>query len=283
MWVVIVAFFGPVLSACSADERQAQATALVREPVPTLMPSPTGRPLLAPGQPTPLPTDTGWLAAAPGVEVRRLRVEVGGVDSPLSVVRLDPTKVRFEVGYAPDAPKALSTWVNETQAVAAINGGFFDVAGQTVSLLVHDGEAIGESYIGRGGMFATTPDGSIWLRSLADTPYETGEPVAEAVQGWPLLVRARGEAAYSFEDGERDRRSAVAVDAAGRVLLVVASTPAFTLREFAEWLATTDLDVAAAVNLDGGSSSGLIVRSQFNPERIDPFAPLPIVLFAVPR
>jgi hypothetical protein len=67
------------------------------------------------------------------------------------------------------------------------------------------------------------------------------------------------------------------------VLLIAAPTAAFTLRELAEWLAGSDLGVATAVNLDGGSSTGLIVQSDSAPARIDPFAPLPIVLLALPR
>ncbi len=68
-----------------------------------------------------------------------------------------------------------------------------------------------------------------------------------------------------------------------RPLLIAAPTAAFTLRELATWLAASDLAVATAVNLDGGSSTGLIVQSDAAPERIDPFAPLPIVLLALPR
>lgn len=254
-------------------------------PPPTLMPTPTGPPPASPTalQPTARPADTGWLAAAPGVELRQLLLSVGGQEAPVSVARLDPAQLRLEVDYAPEAPAALSRWADDAGAVAAINGGFFDDANRTVSLLIHAGQPVGDSYVGRGGMFAVTPAGGVWLRGLADAPFQPGEPVAEALQGWPLLVRAPGEAAYSFEDGERDRRSAIALDQSGRVLLVVAPTPAFTLRELADWLAASDLGVAAAMNLDGGSSSGLIVRGERVAERIDPFAPLPIVLLAVPR
>jgi exopolysaccharide biosynthesis protein len=249
------------------------------------MPTPTGPPPATPAPQAPAtpPADSGWQAAAPGVELRRLRVEVGDQAAPVSVVRLDPAQVRLSVGYAPDAPAALSAWAAEAGAVAAINGGFFDEAGRTVALLVRGGQAVGDSYVGRGGMFAVTPEGGVWLRGLADAPYDPAEPVAEALQGWPMLVRPGGEAAYTYEDGARDRRSAIALDEAGRVLLIAAPTAAFTLRELSGWLAGSDLGVVAAVNLDGGSSTGLILRSEGAPERIDPFAPLPIVLLALPR
>lgn len=255
-------------------------------PLPTLMPTPTGAPPAPPAQPAatpPAPADTGWLAAAPGAELRRLTVEVAGQAAPVSIVRLDPAQLRFRVGYSPDEPPALPAWAASSGALATINGGFFDEAGRTVALLVHDGQAVGESYQGRGGMFAVAPDGAVSLRALSDTPYDPGEPLAEALQGWPLLVRPGGEAAYTYEDGERDRRSAIGLDRAGRVLLIAAPSPAFTLAELSSWLAGADLDLDAALNLDGGSSTGLILLSATAPERIDAFAPLPIVLMALPR
>jgi uncharacterized protein YigE (DUF2233 family) len=247
------------------------------------MPTATGSPPGSAAGPTAAPADTGWLAAAPGVELRRLVVLVGEQAAPVSVVRLDPAQVRLAVGYNPEAPQALAAWAGDAGAVAAINGGFFDEAGRAVALVVHEGRSSGESYVGRGGMFAVTPEGEVWLRGLAEAPYDPAEPVAEALQGWPMLVRPGGEVAYTHEDGERSRRSAVAVDSAGRPLLIAAPTAAFTLRELATWLAASDLEIASAVNLDGGSSTGLIVRSEAAPERIDPFAPLPIVLLVLPK
>lgn len=274
-----------LLVACAGDPvRPDQASEVPPLPLPTLMATPTGMPPTPPpAQPADRPVDTGWQAAAPGVELRELRVSVAGEEAPVSVVRLDPALVRLEVRYAPDAPLALAAWAGQAGAVAAINGGFFDEAGRTVALLVHAGQSVGESYVGRGGMFAVTPQGGVWLRGLADAPYSPDEPVAEAIQGWPMLVKGAGVAAYDSEDNERARRSAIALDAEGRVLLIAASSAAFTLPELAAWLAASDLGISAAMNLDGGSSTGLLVQSEAAPARIEPFVPLPIVLLALPR
>jgi uncharacterized protein YigE (DUF2233 family) len=280
----LIALLLCLLAGCGPAQ-SAEAPSIETGPPPTLMPTPTGSPPPSPPllQPTAPPADTGWLVAADGVELRRLQVSVNGQAEPVSVTRLDPALLRFEVGYAPDAPLPLSAWLRDSGALVAINGSFFDADGRSVALLVRDGQPFGESYSGRGGMFAVTPEGALWLRGLAAAPFTPGEPVAEGLQGWPMLVSAPGEAAYSFEDGARDRRSAIALDESGRVLLIVAPTAAFTLRELSVWLATADLGVATAMNLDGGSSTGLIVQSESAGERIDPFAPLPIVLLALRR
>ncbi|MFV9505880.1 MAG: phosphodiester glycosidase family protein [Oscillochloridaceae bacterium umkhey_bin13] len=248
-------------------------------PLPTLMPTPSTLPLTA----TPQPLDTGWQMAAPGVELRRLRVELQGQLVPLSIVRLDPTQVQFRVGYAPDQPPTLSQWARQEAALAVINGGFFDAKGRTVALLVQAGQPLGSSYVGRGGMFAVAPDGTVSLRALSDLPYDPSVPISEGLQGWPTLVRTAGEATYTYEDGQRSRRSVLAMDQAGRVLLIAAPTAAFTLAELSHWLATADLEIATAINLDGGSSTGLWLSGDGVAERIDPFVGLPIVLIVTPR
>lgn len=268
-----------LISACGAASGSASSPSSA--PMPTLMPTPTGIPAPTPAVAAP-PADTGWLFAAPGVETRRLRASVDGRDTAISAVRLDPRQVRFRVGYAPEAPLPLASWAERAGAQVAINGGFFDTDGRSVALLVHDGQFEGSSYIGQGGMFAVSPEGAVWLQSLADQPFDPGAPLAQALQGWPMLIKPGIGASYHVEDHDRARRSALGLDHGGRVVLIVVSAPAFTLSEFSAWLAASDLELESAVNLDGGASSGLIVRSDSAPERIEPFVPLPIVLLVLP-
>jgi len=283
---VLPGFLGAILwllamfiGACGAPGGAASGSPSV--PVPTLMPTSTVAPAPTPAA-TALPTDTGWLLAAPGVETRRLRASVAGRETAISLVRLDPRQVRFRVGYAPEAPLPLASWAERAGAQVAINGGFFDADGRSVALLVHDGQFEGSSYVGQGGMFAVSPEGAVWLQSLADQPFDPNVPLAQALQGWPMLVKPGLGASYRAEDDDRARRSALGLDHGGRVVLVVAAAPAFTLSEFSAWLAVADLELESAVNLDGGASSGLIVRSDSASERIEPFVPLPIVLLVLP-
>lgn len=275
--ITLLALCAVVLGACSAARVEPTAAP---QPLPTLMPTPTGAPAptVAP-QPT-APPDTGWMSAASGIELRRLRPPA--TPAPLSVVRIDPARARFRVGYNPADPQRIEAWADATGAVAVINGGFFDAANTATALLVQGGVAQGESYVGRGGMFTVGPAEQVGLRGLAAHPYDPNEPLLEALQGWPLLVGSAGVAAYTYEDGARARRSVVALDQAGNVLLIASAVPAFTLAELAAWLAESDLDIAVAVNLDGGSSTGLVLQSAAVQERISPFVALPIVLLVLP-
>ncbi|ACL26030.1 conserved hypothetical protein [Chloroflexus aggregans DSM 9485] len=236
--------------------------------IPTLIPT-------VPASPT--ATVQEWQVLTNGIEFRRLDVP----GSPVQVIRVDPTQVRFVVGYDPTAPRMLSAWAAQYSAVAAINGGFFDRAGEPVALLISNQQIIGQSYVEQGGMFAVDAEGRPHLWALAEQPYD-GTVFEQAIQGWPLLVRSDGTAAYTDEDGQRARRSAIALDNQGRVLLIVAPAASFSLAEWSQFLATADLDLTIAVNLDGGSSSGLMAQSDRGNIRIDSFVPLPFALLVLP-
>ncbi|MFQ3663535.1 MAG: phosphodiester glycosidase family protein [Chloroflexaceae bacterium] len=274
LWLLVA-----LIGACDAGSPGASGSSGTA--IPTLMPTSTGLPVSPLGATAP-PADSGWLPAAPGVETRHMRAAVADRETALSIVRIDPQQVRFRVGYAPETPLPLATWAERAGARVAINGGFFDADGRSVALLVHDGQFEGSSYVGQGGMFAVSPEGAVWLQSLADNPFDPAVPLAHALQGWPMLVKPGIGASYHAEDYDRARRSALGLDRGGSVLLIVASAPVFTLREFSAWLAASDLELDSAVNLDGGSSSGLVVRSDSAPALVEPFVPLPIVLLVLP-
>ncbi|NJM09062.1 phosphodiester glycosidase family protein [Candidatus Gracilibacteria bacterium] len=267
------------LSACTAaPQREARS-----QPLPTLIP--TQPVVVAPTtlvQPTvPAPSDSGWSLTAPGVETRQLRFMHAETLAQVNVVRLDPQQLRFAVGYRPDAPTDLDSWLNDSAALVAINGGFFDAANRTVALIISDGVAFGQSYEGRGGMFTARTDGSVSLRYLGSQPYDSAEVLETALQGWPMLVHSGG-AIYDYEDGVRDRRSVISYDRSGRVLLIATPTASFTLAEMARWLVSADLDLDAALNLDGGSSTALALNDS-GAARVESFLPLPIVLLVFPR
>lgn len=223
--------------------------------------------------------DTDWIDLGQGVTGRRMLVERAERLAPVSIVRLDPIAVSFHVGYSPEIPRPFSAWCDDAGVIAAINGGFFDANYASTALVISDGIASGSSYEGQGGMFTVDADGEVALRYLGDAPYSSDEMLVQGLQGWPMLIRPGGEVLHpGTESGERARRSVIAVDRAGLVLLIAFPGSDFTLRELADWLASSDLELDAALNLDGGSSTALCLKTAQYQERIDPFGPLPLVL-----
>jgi uncharacterized protein YigE (DUF2233 family) len=272
------------LAACGAEDRL--------RPLITSVPVPTLRPTNVPPAPAPpaaadptavaLEVDSGWLGGDAGVELRRTFAMIGDLaaQAPIILARIDPRRVPLRVRYDATRPRALRSWFAGEQPQLAVNAGYFNADYTSSALVVSDGVVSGTSYDGFGGMLAVHSDGAIELRPLRDTPYDAGEPLAHATQSSPMLVFPGGVRAEIRESGERARRTAVALDQDGQLIFVIAPTSALTLGDLAGWLTQSDLRVDRALNLDGGSSTGLFIRSGPLSETIDAFSPLPLVILA---
>lgn len=240
---------------------------------------------LTPAVPPPpvIPDETAriedWQTPLPGLALRyyapgRQRLAL------IAALRIDPALYTFRVHYRPGAPLTVTEWETELpDAVAILNANFFDGAANVVGLLVADGVAHGRPYTDRGGTFGLLDDAPLIRGNIAE-PYQ-GEPYSQAVQGFPLLVWD-GQTAYTTRAGDRaTRRSAIGMDAEGRVVLLATPLTGLGLADFAAYLPTTDLGLVHAFNLDGGGSTLLSVPSAG--VRILSRDPVPAVLAVYPR
>ena len=82
------------------------------------------------------------------------------------------------------------------------------------------------------------------------------------------------------DDGRPARRTVVAQDYQGRILFIVAPRGYLSLHELARFLAESDLDLDVALNLDGGASTGLWLRTDEMSVESDSLIPVPSVITA---
>ncbi len=225
----------------------------------------------------------------PGVELRQMNVPAdgSGVAQPgassverLTIVRLDPDRVRFRVHYDPAAPRPVSGWADSLQPLLLVNGGYFTPENQTACLLVSDGRVWGVPYGDYAGLFAVDAGGRVSVRWLRERPYNPAEPLVQAVMSFPVLVKPGGVMGFpaDADEGARARRTVVAQDFDGRILFIVAPRGFLSLHQMAVFLATSDLEIDVALNLDGGYSTGLWLNAGGKSLAIDSFVPVPSVV-----
>ncbi len=229
---------------------------------------------------TPTATSKDWQDIAPGVSVRLDSVTLtSGVPAQVTTVRMAQAAGRLRVGYAPGSRALISEWAAaHPTAVAVINGGYFDDAGRTTSLLVSDGVSAGRSYVGFGGMLSMSSKGVVTLRSLRDHPYSSAEKPRQAIQSFPMLVIDGAAPALPNDNGRYGRRSIVAVDAQSRLLFITVEG-GWTLPETGAWLVGSGLQIRQALNLDGGGSTGMAVQAGSYRRVVNAYTSLPIVLW----
>lgn len=253
-------------------------------PTPTLQFTSTSTPQPAQTSISSSPTpelDSGWELLRSGLERRTIRLlnENGRQIDQLYLLRIDPTLFEFRIAYSPGQPKPLATWQEETGALLVVNGGFFTEEFAATGLIVLDGQASGSSYVGFGGMVTMEQD-RVEVRSLVERPYSPTESFDYALQAFPMLV-LNGQPSYQNADFDTARRTVIGVDGDGRILLILATGGSFTLAELSRTLAGADFGLVNALNLDGGTSTGLILADP--PEGVPAFVPVPSVITISPK
>jgi uncharacterized protein YigE (DUF2233 family) len=234
--------------------------------------------------PSAAPISSEWEQLAPGLERRTYTPGAEYLFASFTALRIDPTLYTFRVHYSLGDPLSLAAWRGRLpDAVAFFNANFFDRDGNALGLLVTDGVVYGQAYTDRGGMLQVQ-NGIVRVRSTLREPY-MGEPLEQAAQAFPMLM-TDGAASYSSSRSDRPaRRTVVGQDAQGRiVVLASASLVGMRLTDLSDYLASTDLGLINAVNLDGGGSTLLALYPPDDSAALIPsFDPIPVVVAVYPR
>jgi uncharacterized protein YigE (DUF2233 family) len=201
----------------------------------------------------------------------------GKVIETITVLRIEPTRYQFNVLYTAGTARTVQQWAADSGAIITLNAGYFTAEYLATGLVVADGVRYGQSYDGFGGML-TIQDDAVQVRSLSEIPYDPDEPLLAAVQSFPILIRPGGVLGFPEEDGIPARRTVIGQDRAGKILVLVCPQGAFTLHQLASYLLDSDLDLDTALNLDGGTSTGLFLSLGEAHIEIPSYVPVPAVI-----
>jgi len=216
--------------------------------------SPSMRLALSETPPKATAGDLTWKEIAPGFEAGELPVLAGSkkVDSIL-LARIDPARFKFIVRISPPGDKELGDWMDKLGAVMAVNGSYFTDAGWPATPLVSAGRHYGpKEYRATHGAFVSAAAAAA-VHDLADKDWrDVVKGSDDAMVSYPLLVDANGLGRSKGDDRWLANRNFVAEDKSGRIVIGTTTDAFFSLNRLAEFLRTSPLDLAAALNLDGG-------------------------------
>lgn len=195
----------------------------------------------------------------------------------VSVLEIKQKKrLEFDLGY--DAKKLITTsdFGKKANAIAALNGTFFDIAnGGSVDYIKSDGLIINENRIGKNGKRAghqrsalVIKEGKMSIAKWDGTPdWEKALDGEDIMVSGPLLIMDQADEkldpANAFNK-TRHPRTAVAITKNKRILLITvdgrnansAGMSLFELTKLMRWLNAND-----AINLDGGGSTTLWINN----------------------
>lgn len=205
-----------------------------------------------------------WREAEPGFEVAELPVMAasGEVDRIL-LNRIDPARFHFVVRNAPEGDKGIDEWERALpNAVLIVNGSYFDLKGKPDTPFISEGVDLGpRQYAAKAGAFVAKPDGSAAIHDLRQATWQDSFIGAKnAMVSYPLLLGQDGQTHVNVKSRWLANRTFVAQDRAGRILIGTTKEAFFSLDRLASFLKDAPLDLALALNLDGGPIACQSVR-----------------------
>ncbi len=206
-----------------------------------------------------------------------------GDEATIDVALFSPKTATLRVVDVPGADTDLKAVMERENAIAGVNGGYFDPQYAPVGLLVSGGRVVAPQQKARllSGVVSVV-NGRVQVQRSAEFSLKK-KPTA-ARQCGPFLVDG-GKAVPGLNNSRKARRTFVLTMSADRAAIGFCSH--VTLAQLASLLATPEIisggKVQRALNLDGGSSSGFWFAGEQRPFSISERKTVRDFLAIVPR
>lgn len=202
----------------------------------------------------------------------------------LLIVRIDPSLYKFSIyeNRNPLNSKTIEQIHNSTGSLLTFNGGFFTEDFKPTGLLISEGKELRSLSPADllNGILAIGHDGEIdFFYRVNDGKFPisiTPENYEFAIQNGPALINRQRENLINEDTQKISSRTAIGLDKDNKIVLIVLKQSllnpdnGISLYQFSEMIRTsgifTELGVHSVLNLDGGSSTGLMLDEKYFPE-----------------
>ena len=206
-----------------------------------------------------------WEGLISGLEYRIIKITAEKGPSDIFSLRVNPKKLNIKVLDSRDYGQkrlTVKTMAMNANAIAVINGGFFDTDDNHLGLLIRDSKVVSPYKKRDWGIFMMKNGRPYIIHSRS---YKEDKEITQAVQVGPRLI-SRGRIMKLKR--QFSRRSAVGIDNKGRVVFLVSGKTmdggVMSLLELAELMGLPEarggLGCKYALNLDGGASTQLYIE-----------------------
>ena len=227
-----------------------------------------------------------WRTIQKGLEYRRLAFERSEPSSTLELklLRLDSKLIAAKVLTAADfqlKSANAKTFAEKSGALAAINANYFDDKGRALAYLKTGSQEINRNLSKHAlytGVFAVRDATPVVLHRDEFLPAQA----SQALQSGPLLLNRGTPVDIMPGLGRYARRAVIGIDKEGRILIAVtdAVIGGLSFAELQELFSNPkwQLDTPDLLNLDGGGSAQLYVKSGKFEEFVAGTADVPVAI-----
>jgi len=201
-----------------------------------------------------------WTQIDIGLNIKQFLADT---QNTITVLRIDKNQYQWALAQDIKNPRIVSQWQEKLRAEIVINGSYFDENNNATGFLMIEKEKFGNlSLNGKNGYtgMLLIKDNQPELRYLPKENYKN-EKVDFALQTFPTLIY-NNKSLITEDSGKTARRTVLAQAKDGKTYIII-SESFISLYKLAKWLENSELDINIAINLDGGPSTGLIVKDYY--------------------
>lgn len=206
------------------------------------------------------PAADSWRRVAEGVDYVNLGTHDFSPWSNIHVFRIDLRYTKLSLATAKDLSvryASVDRFAKYSQALLAINGGFFDNGYHPLGLRIRDRKQLSPlKLISWWGVFYIKNQQP---HLAGPRQFNSDNAISFAIQSGPRLI-INGQIP-SLKPG-RAERSALGISGKNQVIILATNHNPLTTTELAELMKSAPLNCSDALNLDGGSSSQLFTNME---------------------
>ncbi|EKD76271.1 MAG: hypothetical protein ACD_43C00168G0003 [uncultured bacterium] len=217
-----------------------------------------------------------WTKVQSGVEFKQMLIGTGATTELVDIVKIDQTQAKLNLTLDETAPQTVSTWAKSLNASVIVNGSYFDEQYNVITRTIVDDKAEGKILSGPTGLAEYSVADGWTINAWAGENFTA----STALQSYPLLLNDGN----IFSGGSTDtaQRSVLAQAEDGTLYIIIAEYGVWSLQDLAQALnSEIEPNLRYALNLDGGTSTGLFV-SGADVTFLDDSLPVPSVLYILP-
>ena len=204
-----------------------------------------------------------WKEIDPGFEIAELPVIAAGVEvDRILLSRIDPALFRFVVRNDAAGAMGLDEWERALpNALLIVNGSYYDPKGRPATPFISEGKILGpQRYDAKAGAFVAMAN-TAGVEDLSKRGWpEAFAGASNAMVSYPLLIGDDGQTHVPVKSRWLANRTFVGQDTAGRIVIGTTIDAFFSLERLAGFLQKSPLQLAVALNLDGGPIACQSVR-----------------------
>lgn len=210
-----------------------------------------------------------WTKITDGMEIKEIAVisDLGLESDVVTAIKIEQDKFNFELVQESQAKSAFD-WQEELNALLVVNAAFFNESYlPTGYLKSSDGAEYGNAYMegenGYTGAFIINDEGQVELRYLPTQNYGLAEldGFEATLQTFPTLILPGGVASIINDSSKTANRTVLAESKSGDFYIFLSQQNSLTLLEMQDFLLNFEDKLDIAINLDGGTSSGVSIES----------------------